>query len=186
MNAYFELTGLTGHEVGNSAELLPGRQTLLCPVLLQRARTVLPKPAAVAKPTVAMAPPRVEARRPHRLLPLIVARIDGRHVEESGDGVELFPHLNCSSNEIGHDGKTVLTVSNIARWRRSCEGNTFLLAGSLEVEHRVSGSESFWDVYWLALRSVLVNPQAAPLFHLGGEGDVMVQKLAILGEGEEI
>ena len=97
MNAYFELTGLTGHEVCNSAELLPGRQTLLCPVLLQRARTVLPKPAAVAKPTVAMAPPRVEARRPHRLLPLIVACIDGRHVEESGDGVELFPHLNCKN-----------------------------------------------------------------------------------------
>ena len=103
MNAYFELTGLPGHEVVNGAELLPGGQTLLCPVLLQRARTIFPKPAAVAKPTVAMAPPRVEARRPHRLLPLIVARIDGRHVEESGDGVELFPHLNCSSNEIGHD-----------------------------------------------------------------------------------
>ena len=100
--------------------------------------------------------------------------------------------LNCSRTLTAAATKLVmieeknLTVANIARWRRSCEGNTLLLAGSLEVEHRVSGSESFWDVYWLALRSVLVSPQAAPLFHLGGEGDVVVQKLAILGEGEEI
>ena len=102
MKAYFELTGLTGHEVRSGAKLQPGRQTLLGTVLLQGARTVLPEPCPVAKPTFAVAPFCVERFPSHRCLPLLVARIDGRHVEESGDGIELFPHLDCS-HKIGDD-----------------------------------------------------------------------------------
>ena len=39
--------------------------------------------------------------------------------------------------------ENLLTFSNVAGWRRSSEGNTLLLEGSLEVEHSVSCSQPF-------------------------------------------
>ena len=75
---------------------MPGWQTssLLLPVLLQGARALPPISVFLARWPRAAALVCVEICRSHRRLPLLVARIDGGHVEESGDAVELFPHLN--------------------------------------------------------------------------------------------
>ena len=178
MNAYFELTGLPLHEVGVGAELLPGGQPLLRLVLLQGARTPPPVPMFDACTTLAFAPPRVEARRSHCRRPLLVAGIDGRHVDEGGDAVELLPHLNCTGVRIEDE----LTFSDVARWRRSSEGNALLLVGGLEVDNRVSRSENFWNEDRRTLGCVLVHPPATFLLHLRGERDVVIQKLAVLDE----
>ena len=174
-----ELTGLAGHEVRGGADLLPGGQPLLPLVLLQGSRTPPLHPSFVAITTLALAPPRVPVCCSYRRLPLLVGCIYGRHIKESGDGVELFSHPIYSGVKIEND----LTFSDVARWRRSSEGNTRLILGPPEVVNRVSPSERFWNKDWRTLGSALVVLPTTFQLHLGGERDVVIQKLAVLDEG---
>ena len=94
-----------------------------------------------------------------------------------------------------------LTFPNVARWGRPGERNALLPLRSFEVEHGVTGSQPFQDQgqRWLknnrncktspfgyidrcALGFFFVVPSTTSELHLGGEGDVVVQELAPLGE----
>ena len=58
-----------------------------------------------------------------------------------------------------------------------------MFLGGFEVEYGVSALESRWNKEWRTLGSVLVDLLTTSLFHLRGERDVVIQKLAVLDEG---